>query len=421
MRNRSPEEVIDEESFDDRDKKEKALFASGKWKEALTSFSTRNSITPDVLGTQCLKGRLQQHLYKRVRENFPLLKSKMKALESLYDTQIRSMGEPRNNPRDQRVYLSDIQAMYEAEVERSLNGDYRHVEDSNQDSRLRYHVKKFNGEFESEMQAEAVKYKWQENDDDDKDVGVGILNWINNTWNEHRGSETRHDAPRSLKKELVMQQTESWETKTRSYVQKVEDAIKACNNNLFKFTCKDDKLRRNIREKLDAREIKAFEAAETELQNILGDRNYIDSWNPQLEFFIAELQRPRIERQVNQNQDRQASLGVSSEATLDEVSLRERFYSLNKIYEIHDWLYAYWKVTYPRFVDNIIIQVVERHLLGPNGPLRLFNRNWIFHLRDEELQELVGENEKTRDARKELKQRLEGLQDALKRADIAVR
>jgi hypothetical protein len=218
-----------------------------------------------------------------------------------------------------------------------------------------------------------------------------------------------------------MQQTESWETKTRSYIQKVEDAIKACNNNLFYFTCKDDKLRHNIREKLEAREIKAFEAAETELQNILRDRNYIDSWNPQLEFFIAELQRPRIERQVNQKQDRQASPGVSSETTLDEVSLRERFYSANKIFEIHDWLYAYWKVTYPRFVDNVIIQVVERHLLGPNGPLRLFNRNWIFHLSDEELQELVGENEETRDTRKELRQRLEGLQDALKRADIALR
>lgn len=421
MRNRSPEEVIDEESFDERDKKEKDLFASGKWKEALTGFSTGNSITPDALGTQCLKRTLQRHLYKRVRENFPLLKSKMRALESQYDTQSRNMGDPRDNPRDQRVYLSDIQAMYEAEVERSLNGDYRHVGDSNQDSRLRYHVKKFNDEFESEMKIKAVKYGWQENDDDYNDVGIGILHWIHNTWNEHRGSEPRHDAPRSLKKELVMQQTESWETKTRSYIQKVEDAIKACNNNLFYFTCKDDKLRHNIREKLEAREIKAFEAAETELQNILRDRNYIDSWNPQLEFFIAELQRPRIERQVNQKQDRQASPGVSSETTLDEVSLRERFYSANKIFEIHDWLYAYWKVTYPRFVDNVIIQVVERHLLGPNGPLRLFNRNWIFHLSDEELQELVGENEETRDTRKELRQRLEGLQDALKRADIALR
>jgi hypothetical protein len=60
-------------------------------------------------------------------------------------------------------------------------------------------------------------------------------------------------------------------------------------------------------------------------------------------------------------------------------------------------------------------------LLGPNGPLRLFDRNWIMGLEDEELEELVGENRETRAERKELKERLEGLKSALEKADIALR
>lgn len=427
MRNRNSKEIQDGESFEERDKKEDVFFGGGKWKEATLNFPAWGSIDPKVLGIQRLKRTLQGYLYKRVKENFPRLRSKMRSLEVEYNTKIQGMGLPRDKPRDQRVYLSEIQTMYEAEVERSLNGDYRFVDNPKHPSRLRYHVKTFNDEFESAMRGNAIKYQWQAKDQDDETDGNGILNWISNTWDAHRGSEPRHDAPRSLKKELVKQQTESWETKTKLYIQQVDDAIKACNDDLFTFACKDDALRHKIREKLEAREMKAFEDAKAELHDILKDRDYIDSWNPQLTFFMADGQRPRIERQVKLQlaQQKKASSATEAnppEASADLVSAREIFYLNNKrVYEVHDWLYAYWKVAYPRFVDNVIIQVVERHLLGPNGPLRLFNRNWIFQLEDEELEELVGENEETRAARKDLKERLDGLKDALEKADIALR
>jgi hypothetical protein len=51
----------------------------------------------------------------------------------------------------------------------------------------------------------------------------------------------------------------------------------------------------------------------------------------------------------------------------------------------------------------------------------LFDRNWIFGLEDEELEELVGENEETRAARKDLNERLAGLRNALEKVDVALR
>lgn len=423
VRNRNSKEILDGESFEERDKKEDEFFAGGKWKDATLGFPSRDSIDPKILGIRHLKQTLQNYLYKRVKENFPHLISEMRKLETDHNSKIKGMGEPRDKPRDQRVFLSGIQSVYEAEVERSLNGDYRFVNKPNHPSRLRYHVKTFNDKFESELRDNAVKYSWQLNDLDDDSKGAGILQWINTTWENHRGSEPRHDTPSSLKKELVKQQTESWEEKTTSYINQVEDAIKICNDDLFQVACKDETLRFKIREKLREREQKAFQDAKIELQKILKDRDYIDSWNPQLEFFITEHQRPRVERQVKLQLER-GKKGVTTDgkASEDQVSAHELFYVSNKrVYEVHDWLYAYWKVAYPRFVDNVIIQVVERHLLGPNGPLRLFHRDWIIGLEDEELEELVGENEETRAVRKELKERLDGVKSALEKADIALR
>jgi Dynamin central region len=250
VRNRSENEIRDRESFEERDQKEDAFFASGKWKEATMNYPAMGSLDPKVLGIQHLKLTLQGHLYKRVKENLPKLRDKMRSLEATYKTKLTNMGLPRDKPRDQRVYLSEIQMLYESEVRRSLDGDYRFVDDPKHPSRLRYHVKTFNNEFEFVIQHQAIKYYWQMNDDDEEADGGGILQWISNTWAAHQGSEPRHDAPRSLKKELVKQQTESWEEKARAYIKKVENAITACNNDLFTFSCKDGDLRLKIREKL---------------------------------------------------------------------------------------------------------------------------------------------------------------------------
>jgi muramidase (phage lysozyme) len=175
VRNRSSKEILDGESFEERDRKEDQFFRSGKWKDAILDFPAWGSIDPKVLGIQRLKHTLQGHLYKRVKENFPRLRSKMRSLEVDYNTRIQSMGLPRDKPRDQRVYLSEIQAKYEAEVKRSLNGDYRFVDNSNHPSRLRYHVKTFNDEFELAIELDAIKYHWQVNDQDDTVDEMGIL------------------------------------------------------------------------------------------------------------------------------------------------------------------------------------------------------------------------------------------------------
>jgi hypothetical protein len=73
-----------------------------------------------------------------------------------------------------------------------------------------------------------------------------------------------------------------------------------------------------------------------------------------------------------------------------------------------------------RFLDNIIIQVVERHLLGPYGPLKIFSGELLDGLNDDELEKLAGEDENKMNERKAIQERVHGLEDALRKAAIAV-
>jgi hypothetical protein len=406
------------------------LFSSEKWKEAIYDPSHLTSIDPNVLGIKNLKRALQKTLYKRVKENFPLLKAKMRGLKGENEKHLQRLGDPRDDARDQRNYLSNIQTFYEREVDRSLNGDYRYLKDYDHVSHLRYHIKKFNHEFEKEMEDKGYTYAWRSLEENDAEIQgqlegprPGIFAWIYQTWDCLIGSEVKGDVPQNLKKKLFNEQTDSWESIAKSYLEKVKRTIRDCNDDLFNEVCKDNLLRGKIRDLLEPFEIKAFAAAEAELENILGDLDYIDSWHPLLTIDISEYQRLRATRQAERdNLPSQPGGSVGPTNQVERLASSLSSYALNnkRIYEIHDWLHAFWGVAFARFVDNIIIQVVERHLLGQNGPLRLFNRTWIDYLGREDLERLAGEDEATINEREVIKKRLEGLKEALAKADLAM-
>ena len=54
------------------------------------------------------------------------------------------------------------------------------------------------------------------------------------------------------------------------------------------------------------------------------------------------------------------------------------------IIDIHDILKAYYKVALKRYMDNIVIRIVERAVLGTGGQMQTFPRTWstIFKTRN---------------------------------------
>jgi hypothetical protein len=84
--------------------------------------------------------------------------------------------------------------------------------------------------------------------------------------------------------------------------------------------------------------------------------------------------------------------------------------------DIHDILKAYYKLAMKRFTDNVVLQVTERILLGPEGPVKALSPEMIGDLRDDELMDMAGENFATSSNRNELAAKFERFQKAL---DIA--
>jgi len=79
------------------------------------------------------------------------------------------------------------------------------------------------------------------------------------------------------------------------------------------------------------------------------------------------------------------------------------------VQDIHDILRSYYDRARKRFVDNIYKQVVDHKLVkGDSSPLRLFNSAFVTRLTEQELEDIAGEEEGTKNKRREL---LKGIED----------
>jgi hypothetical protein len=66
-----------------------------------------------------------------------------------------------------------------------------------------------------------------------------------------------------------------------------------------------------------------------------------------------------------------------------------------------------------RFTDNVVIQVVERYYLRPEGPVKSISAEYIAALSDMDLAHLAAENYATSSSRNDVNAKLERLQKAL--------
>jgi hypothetical protein len=83
------------------------------------------------------------------------------------------------------------------------------------------------------------------------------------------------------------------------------------------------------------------------------------------------------------------------------------------VFDIHDYLKAYYKVALKRFTDNIVLQVTERIILGPEGAVKLLCPDYVGDLGDNELMDLAGESFATSSLRNELVAKSEKFKAAL--------
>ena len=336
------------------------------------------------------------------------------------------MGAPRATREAQMAYLLSIQQAYKEQVDCSLNGNYQIGTPNDHPSKLRLHVRNLDKTFNQEMLCGGLKYQFRSPEEDQHTFrGIsdqqelkqkmlkegGTYAWILKTCELLTGPEPPLDLPTRIKRVLFEEQTSSWEGIALKHVERVIDTIDRFNESLYEDVCPNTDVRQHLRGNLYDAEIGAEKRAKEELAQLLKDQKQrLHTNDPRLEMQRAHVTQLRILHELNFVSNRKDS--SEKAATVFHAGSTVS----TPIYEVHDYLKIYYEIALSRFIDNVAIQVIERHLLGADGPLRVFGYQWVASMNTEKLDALVGESKEAKERRATLQANIDTLSDALQRA-----
>jgi hypothetical protein len=105
-----------------------------------------------------------------------------------------------------------------------------------------------------------------------------------------------------------------------------------------------------------------------------------------------------------------AHLQVNLKAIVGAAHLSNEDQAVN---DIHDILKAYYQVAMKRFMDNVILQVMEIIYLGDDGPVKAISPEYVGTLSETDLSNIAAESYATSSVRTDICYRIERLDKAL--------
>ncbi|KAI9673656.1 MAG: hypothetical protein M1817_002293 [Caeruleum heppii] len=411
VRNRSTQEIQNGITIRDRHRLETEFFKRKPW----------DSLDRQRVGITPLKRFIGRLLSDHVANVFPDIRREIETKRISLQNELTSLGSPRQTSQEQMRYLLDVAEKYKNKTRDSLLGRY-HASGLHP-SKLRMHVKMANDAFAERMHAEGHANNFEEAAADpntsktateDGSAESKIYEWIRGLYRTSRGTELPGHCNPSMLESLFSEQTQNWVTVAEEHLDTVIDLIRKCVESLLSDSCPDDLSRDKVRRLLDPEIELAIQKARDELQRILQDEREppLDTTNSQ---YNANLRTSRTERIIV----RLKSCGFTdgSKYTMDFRQLSSVMHLSNEdaaVHDTHDTLKAYYSVALDRFIDNVGAQVVERNLLGPQGPVNLFSPQYVGGMAGEDLEAVAAEDFATSAARERLRHQIGRMERARK-------
>jgi hypothetical protein len=210
---------------------------------------------------------------------------------------------------------------------------------------------------------------------------------------------------------MFRQQSGPWQDIATTYIDEISTAVRKFNDAVFEGRISDDDLRHKLTTKLSRGHKMTHESASEQLLTILNDERggILQTVN---HYFADTLSAIREERVVA----RLKAQGFEDDDLVDIARMVEGVHLSNEdqaVNDIHDTLKAYYKVALKRFTDNVVLQITERLLLGPDGPVKILSPEMIGDLQDGELSDLAGESFSTSSTRNEVMSKFARFQKAV--------
>ena len=445
VKNRSTKDIREGVTMAQRHEQERQFLSQAPW----------NKLPKDRRGIGPLKAFLGSLLFEHIKKEFPGLIRDIEQL--LADTlgELDQLGPSRGSASEQRQYITGIASRYQRHTVDARKGNYDASLSSDHPLKLGKHIRDLNDKFCDAMTRRGHTYIFKSVDDfDDKDfkrqadpappviVGGGpfyasvkkvsskrkamqfaddrtsaesIYDWIRKTYRDSRGSELPGTINPAVMETLFYQQSAGWEPIASTHLEEVLNVVASYNEAILEHLIVEEDVRVRLCANLMQQWATCAEEAKSQLNQVLDDeRGILQTVN---HYFADALQKAREERVLK----RFESVGIKegNATPLDMSSLLGAANLSNEdqaVNDIHDVLKAYYKVAIKRFMDNVVIAVVERNLLGPNGPVKIFDPEFAAKLSDDDLSTIAAETFSTSNTRTDLKLKAERFSLALEKA-----
>ncbi|PYH75340.1 P-loop containing nucleoside triphosphate hydrolase protein [Aspergillus uvarum CBS 121591] len=413
VKNRSTKDIRDGVSIEERNIREKEFFSTEKpWTE----------LASDRVGIDNVKSFLGRLLYNHIKGEFPSMVKEIEDQAQETQDNLELLGPSRQTSLEQRKVLLRIALTYQNDVTGALSGNYEQALSADRTLKLRLRIREINDEFADAMNrnghARAFRTVQDEVDQEFyRPAGNGqdenIYDWIRMLYRDSRGVELPGTVNPMVLENMFRQQTVPWEGLAQQYFASIYEVLTAFNHKIFELKILDDDLKRNLMARLRELEMSAFGRAKDYLMQILRDERegILQTVNNYFAETVSSIREDRVRARLSEMGLQDSSY---TSTTLNQMMSRLHLSNEDQaVYDIHDTLKAYYKVALKRFADNVIIQVTERHLLGPQGPVRILSPEWIGDFSEAELADVASENFATSSSRNEQRAKLDRLQQAL--------
>lgn len=408
VKNRSTSEIKKGVTIAQRHVNERKFFQTQMWKQ----------LAKDRVGISALKKFLGMLLYSHIKSEFPGLLQEIRNHITDCRAELDSLGPSRQYAKEQRQFLSRVAARYQGIVANSLFGNYRTMTPQHP-LKLRMHLHNANEEFGKLIQLNgharpfrmidsSVDVSYKRNNAEEN-----IYDWIRSLYRESRGAELPGTVNPAILETMFRQQSLPWEAITKEHMVKVEQVIRNFNQALLKDVVSEDSLRAKFEALISVFFNSSHAAAHEQLAQILRDERggVLQTIN---HYFADSLSQTRHDRVLERLKGSGLVDGLNYNIDLGKITKAAHLGNEDQaVNDIHDILKAYYKVAMKRFMDNVVVQIVERIYLTENGPVKAISPEYVGMLSDTELSDLASESYATSIARMELRSKLDRLEAAL--------
>ena len=419
-----------------------------------------SNIPRDRVGITAVKRLFDNLLRSITRSNFDNVIHDIEVKLQEHLQEIERIGPARNDAASQRMYVLQLVSEYQASINAAIQSSYGYsscFEDD--DLRLSSLIISTSKEFAETMERNGFTRNFRSDhtillvpDEDDgvescpdgncseeevdfnptelnslklfshkkpKYLEENILTWIKREYQNYRSFGIGGMSP-SLYQTLFKEHTKPWVVLAQQHINKTIVYIHRFLYKLLDCSCRDAAARDRIWERIVPSLLRTYQIAVQQLDFLLEVER--DGNLGTLNHYLAEnIQKSSEARALH----RLRSLGTwktdGTDGTEAQPLLRlsdvTKVWQSNEDHEvedIHDTLKSYCKVARKRFVDNVYMQVIDCLLItSQKSPLRILSSAWVGTLSDDDLANIAGEKESSRQRRKLLTEEIESLKKGL--------